>query len=84
MTLKPSPRMPHVSPQRLRQLQRIFSIIQAISPRLAARAALRLFITPMRRRSDAGDASWLAIAKRHTLMAGTDEFSNRAPVGKIG
>jgi len=70
MIPKPS-RMPHVSPQRLRRLQRLFSVIQAISPRLAARAALTLFITPMRRKSDAADAQWLTLAKHHTVTAGT-------------
>ena len=72
MTPVPPPRMPHVSPQRLRRMQRMFSILQAISPRLAARAALRLFITPIRRKSDAADTQWMTVAKRHTVMAGTD------------
>jgi pimeloyl-ACP methyl ester carboxylesterase len=70
MIPKPS-RMPHVSPQRLRRLQRMFSVIQAISPRLAAHAALTLFITPMRRKSDAVDTQWQTLARNHSVVAGT-------------
>jgi pimeloyl-ACP methyl ester carboxylesterase len=66
-----STRMPHVSPRQLHRLRRLFSIIQAISPRLAAHAALRLFITPMRRKSEAIDADWLKTAKLHSVAVGS-------------
>jgi pimeloyl-ACP methyl ester carboxylesterase len=64
--------MPHVSPERLRQLRRVFAVLQAISPRLAARLAFALFLTPVRRKLDASDAPWLATARHHVVVAGTD------------
>jgi pimeloyl-ACP methyl ester carboxylesterase len=72
--------MPHVSFQRLRQLRRTFAVLQAISPRLAARLAFVLFLTPVRRRLDAGDAPWLASARLHILLVGAD----RVPVYEWG
>jgi pimeloyl-ACP methyl ester carboxylesterase len=67
--------MPHVSPQRLRQLRRIFAVLQALSPRLAARLALVLFLTPIRRRLDSSDVPWLATARHHVVVAGTDRVT---------
>jgi pimeloyl-ACP methyl ester carboxylesterase len=64
--------MPHVSPQRLRHLRRLMSVLQAISPRLAGRVALQLFITPVRRGLDAGDAQWVSTARRHHVTSGPD------------
>jgi pimeloyl-ACP methyl ester carboxylesterase len=64
--------MPHVSPQRLRQLKKLFSILQAISPRLAARLAFFMFLTPVRRKLDASDVPLLASARHHELLAGAD------------
>ncbi len=61
--------MPHVSPKRLRQLRRMFAVLQAISPRLAARLAFVLFLTPVRRKLDAVDAPWLATARQHRQVA---------------
>jgi pimeloyl-ACP methyl ester carboxylesterase len=58
----------------------MFSVIQAISPRLAAHAALTLFITPMRRKSDAVDAQWQTAAKHHSVVAG----NNRVHVHEWG
>jgi pimeloyl-ACP methyl ester carboxylesterase len=67
--------MPHVSPQRLRQLRRAFAVLQAISPRLAARLAFALFLTPARRGLDSDDAPWLASARQHRLDAGPDAIA---------
>jgi pimeloyl-ACP methyl ester carboxylesterase len=67
--------MPHVSFRRLRQLRRTFGVLQAISPRLAARLAFALFLTPARRRLDASDAPWLASARKHELLSGTDRVT---------
>jgi pimeloyl-ACP methyl ester carboxylesterase len=66
--------MPHVSPERLRQLRRVFAVLQAISPRLAARLAFVLFLTPVRRRLDASDAPWLATARQHVVVAEADRI----------
>ncbi|MEO8308663.1 MAG: alpha/beta fold hydrolase [Pseudomonadota bacterium] len=64
--------MPHVSFQRLRQLRRMFAVLQAISPRLAARLAFAFFLTPARRRLDSTDAPWLAAARNRIVEAGSD------------
>ena len=42
-------RMPHVSPETVRRLRRGLALLQRVSPPLAARVALRLFLTPARR-----------------------------------
>lgn len=62
--------MPHVSLQRLRRLRWLISILQAISPRLAGRVALQLFITPVRRELDSGDVPWLSAAQGHQVASG--------------
>ncbi len=54
------------------KLRRVFGLLQAISPRLAARLAFALFLTPARRRLDAIDAPWLASARQHREVAGTE------------
>jgi pimeloyl-ACP methyl ester carboxylesterase len=56
-------RLPHVSPRRLKQLRRLFALLQAISTALAARVALDLFQRPYRRHLDAADSAWLAQGK---------------------
>jgi pimeloyl-ACP methyl ester carboxylesterase len=67
--------MPHVSFQRLRQLRRLFAVLQAISPRLAARLAFALFLTPARRKLDSSDVPWLATARNHVVVAGSDRVA---------
>lgn len=67
--------VPGVSPRMRRRLRRFFAAVQFVSPSLAARLALRLFLTPPRRRLDPEDAPIVAQAKRFSLRAGGDEFT---------
>ncbi len=67
--------VPGVSPRMQRRLRRLFAAVQFVSPSLAARLALRLFITPPRRRLDPEDAPIVAQATRSVLRAGGDEFT---------
>ena len=67
--------VPGVSPRLQRRLRRFFSAVQFVSPSLAARLALRLFMTPPRRRVDPEDAPIVAQATRLSLRAGADEFT---------
>lgn len=66
--------VPGVSPAMQRRLRRLFAMLQGISPTLAAWVALRLFLTPARRRIEAGDAPVLAEARKHHLRAGPHHF----------
>lgn len=67
--------VPGVSPRMQRRLRRFFAAVQFLSPSLAARFALRLFITPPRRRLDPEDAPIVAQATKRSLRAGGDEFT---------
>ncbi len=67
--------VPGVSPRMQRRLRRFFAVVQFVSPSLAARLALRLFVTPPRRRLDPEDAPVVAQATRLSLRAGGDEFT---------
>jgi pimeloyl-ACP methyl ester carboxylesterase len=67
--------VPGVSPGMQRRLRRFFAAVQFLSPSLAARLALRLFITPPRRRLDPEDAPIVAQATKRSLRAGGDEFT---------
>lgn len=60
-------RLPHVSTRQLHYLRRLMRVLQAVSTRLAARVAFRLFLTPLRRRLDPGDASIVAQARVHKI-----------------
>lgn len=76
--------VPGVSPAMQRRLQRIFALLQAVSPGLAGWTALRLFLTPARRRAEAADAAVLAQARKRHLRAGEHRFvawqwGDRAP-----
>jgi pimeloyl-ACP methyl ester carboxylesterase len=66
--------VPGVSPAMQRRLRRLFAMLQGISPTLAARVALRMFLTPARRRIEAGDAPVLAEARKRPLRAGPHHF----------
>jgi pimeloyl-ACP methyl ester carboxylesterase len=66
--------VPGVSPALQRRLRRLFALLQGISPTLAAWVALRLFLTPARRRIEAGDAPVLAEARKRHLRAGPHHF----------
>lgn len=67
-------RLPHVSPGHLSWLRKVFAILQALSPALAARAAFHLFLRTFRHPVRGEDAAALARARRHRLMAGPDPF----------
>lgn len=66
--------MPNVSTQAARRLQRLLGLLQATSPKLAARVALQLFLSPSRRRMDRVDARELEHAQRHELLAAGRRF----------
>lgn len=67
-------RLPHVSPGHLSWLRKVFALLQAVSPALAARAAFHLFLRTFRHPVRPEDAAALARARRHRLMAGPDPF----------
>jgi pimeloyl-ACP methyl ester carboxylesterase len=67
--------VPGVSPKLQRRLRRFFGFVQGLSPALAARLALRLFLTPPRRTLDAADAPVIARAIRERVRAGAGEFT---------
>jgi pimeloyl-ACP methyl ester carboxylesterase len=66
--------VPGVSPALQRRLRRFFALLQRLSPSLAGWVALRMFLTPARRRVEAGDAPIVAQAKRRHLRAGLHHF----------
>lgn len=67
-------RMPHVSTETVQRLRRGLALLQRVSPPLAARVALRLFLTPVRRSLNRSDAQDLSRARRHELQAGDRHF----------
>jgi pimeloyl-ACP methyl ester carboxylesterase len=67
--------VPGVSPDLQRRLRRFYSFVQAVSPSLAARLALRMFLTPPRRKLDAEDAPVVAQAVRTLVPVGADAFT---------
>lgn len=67
--------VPGVSPDLQRRLQRFYAIVQALSPALAARLALRMFRTPPRRQLEASDAPIVAQAVRTLVPIGADAFT---------
>lgn len=66
--------VPGVSPEMQRRLRSIFAFLQKLSPGIAGWAALRLFLTPARRRIEAVDAPVIARAKRLHLRGGVHRF----------
>ena len=66
--------VPGVSPALQRRLRRFFAFLQRMSPALAGWVALRMFLTPARRRVEAGDAPVLATASKRRLRAGPHHF----------
>lgn len=67
-------RLPHVSPGHLAWLRKLFALLQAISPALAARAAFYLFLRTFRHPLTGEEAASLARARHHRLRAGPDAF----------
>src|SRR5690606_10608701 len=70
-----APRVPHIAPEHLGKLRRLFACLQAISPALAARVAFRMFLRTFRRPVAAEDRAALDRARRHQLMAGPDPMT---------
>ena len=66
--------VPGVTPALQRRLRLFFAMLQGISPTLAGWVALHLFLTPARRRIEAGDAPVLAAARKRHLRAGPHRF----------
>ena len=60
-------RLPHVSARRMRLVRGLLSVLQALSPRIAARVAMRLFLTPVRRKLNPGDEAEMYRARHHFL-----------------
>lgn len=61
-------RVPHISAGHLLWLRRVFALLQAVSPSLAARFAFRLFLRTFRHPLRPEDAAVLARARRHHLV----------------
>jgi pimeloyl-ACP methyl ester carboxylesterase len=66
--------VPGVTPALQRRLRRFFAFLQALSPSLAGWVALRMFLTPARRRIEPEDAPIVAQARRRHLRAGRHLF----------
>ncbi len=66
--------VPGVSPALQRRLRRFFAFLQGLSVPLASWMALRLFLTPARRRIEASDAPVVAAALKRHLRAGPHHF----------
>jgi pimeloyl-ACP methyl ester carboxylesterase len=66
--------VPGVSPALQRRLRRYFAFLQKLSPAIASWVALRMFLTPARRRIDAEDAPIIAEARKRRLRAGRHLF----------
>ena len=67
--------VPGVTPTLQRRLRRVFAMLQWLSVSLASKAALRLFLTPPRRKVEPADAPIIAQADRATLRCGSDKFT---------
>lgn len=77
MTGRAPPRnVPGLTPQLRVRLQRFFALATRVSPALAGRLALQLFITPPRRRIERQDIATLAQALRRPLR--NDDLKARA------
>src|SRR5688572_2257256 len=66
--------VPGVSPALQRRLRSYFGFLQKLSPSIASWVALRMFLTPARRRVEAEDAPILAEARKRHLRAGRHLF----------
>lgn len=67
--------IPGVTPELRTRLRRWFAVATRVSPQLAARLALELFLTPPRRRLDAVDVPVVARATRRALAVDTDRVA---------
>ncbi len=69
---EPERRIPGVTPALRRRLRIAFRLLTAISPSLAARAALWMFLRPLRRPVVQADAAFIAGARRTALAVRTE------------
>jgi len=67
--------VPGITPDLQRRLSRFYGFVQALSPALAARLALRMFLTPPRRKLDPDDAPVVAQAVRTLVPVGEGAFT---------
>ncbi|MBK6672505.1 MAG: alpha/beta fold hydrolase [Proteobacteria bacterium] len=69
----PARRLPHVSARRMRLVRGLLAFLQWLSPRLAARVALRLFLTPVRRKLNPADEAEMYRARHHFLRCASGD-----------
>jgi alpha-beta hydrolase superfamily lysophospholipase len=69
----PERRVPGVSPALRRRLRLLFRMLSALSDGLAARLAMRLFLTPVARRIEPADEVFLATARTQRLQTPAGE-----------
>jgi pimeloyl-ACP methyl ester carboxylesterase len=69
---QPAQRLPHVTPVLLARMRALLRLLQAASPRLAARVAFWLFLKPQRRELAPSDATFMATARLHEIAAAAD------------
>lgn len=69
----PERRVPGVSPALRRRLRLLFRLLSAVSDGLAARLAMRLFLTPVARRIEPADEVFLATARTQRLQTPAGE-----------
>jgi alpha-beta hydrolase superfamily lysophospholipase len=76
--------VPGVSPALRRRLRLLFRLLSAVSDNLAARLAMRLFLTPVARRIEPADAQFLATARTQRLQtpAGAVQAYEWQPLGE--
>jgi len=70
MQTAPVRAVPGLSAPLQRRLRTAFRLLSALSPRLAAKLVLRLFMTPASRRLDPQEAQFLATARAVTIRSG--------------
>ena len=67
--------VPGIAPAVQRRLRGFFLLVKTLSPSLAGRLALLMFLKPPRRRLEPEDAPILALAKRSTVRCGSEKFT---------
>ena len=67
--------VPGITPRVQRRLRGFFLLVQTLSPSLAGRLALLMFLKPPRRKLENADAPILALAQRSSVRCGSDTFT---------
>lgn len=65
-------RLPHVTPAFLARVGAVIRLLQALSPRLAARVAFWMFLKPQRRELAQSDTAFMATARLHVIQSTAD------------